>query len=103
MGSKQDDHQRELLKILLHMKLTRDGESFLFDLCTSVWEKVNKAPSVRFTAFSMLLKIAEHYTELHHEMQFLVQEHFLETLSPAVQKSIRKKVKKFLNIEPGIE
>ena len=55
--TKKDDHQRELLKILLLMDLNEAHEGFLFNVCASVWEKINKKPSVRFTAFKFIVKI----------------------------------------------
>ncbi len=48
LTSKNDDHQRELLKILQKMKLSEEYEGLLFNLCVTVWEKIDNKPSVRF-------------------------------------------------------
>ena len=91
---KDDDHQRELLKILLQMELNEEYESYLFDLCISIWEKINKKPSVRFNAFKMIVKIVKKYPELSGEIVFLTQNQYTDPLSPAAKKSIFKMIKK---------
>ena len=58
-----DGHQREWLKILNKMKLSDDQHSLLFDTCISIWEDINKSPSVRGTAFQTLLKIIKNYPD----------------------------------------
>lgn len=89
-----DGHLRELLKILLNMKLSKDQESILFDKCMTIWEAINKQPSVRFTAFKFILFIVKKYPEMSREIDFLTQDQYLKTLSPAVKKSILKMIKK---------
>jgi hypothetical protein len=93
--TKNDDHQRELLKILLQMELNKKQESFLFDLCISVWEQINKKPSVRFTAFKFIVKIAKKHPDLSHEIIFLTQNQYMDSLLPAAKKSISKIIKEF--------
>jgi hypothetical protein len=41
--TKNDNHQRELLKILLKMELKKEYESFLFDICITIREQINKS------------------------------------------------------------
>ncbi len=91
--SKKDGHQRELLHILLQMEIDEEYEGFLFDVYVTIWEKINKTPSVRITAFKMIVKIAKKYPDLYNEIKFLTQNHYLETLSPGVKKSISKIIK----------
>jgi hypothetical protein len=93
LTTKSDDHQRELLKILLMMELNEEYEGFLFNVCLTVWEKINKKPSVRLTAFKILLKIAKKHPDLSHEIIFLTQDQYLDSLSPAVKRSISKMIK----------
>jgi hypothetical protein len=93
--TKQDGHQRELIKILLMMNLNKVHEGKLFALCLDLWEDVNKDPSVRFTALKMLLKIAKNYKELFKEISILTQDQYLESLSPGVKKSISKLLNEF--------
>lgn len=93
--TKDDGHQRELLKILLQMELNEEHEGFLFNVCVTVWEKINKKPSVRFTAFKFISKMAKKYPDLRHEITFLTQNQYLDTLSPGVKKSVYKMIKGF--------
>ena len=88
LKGKNDGHQRELLKILYQMDLDEKYEGLLFDHCVSIWEKINKKPSVRFNAFKMIIKISRNYPEFSQEIGFLLQEHYLETLSKGVRHSI---------------
>jgi hypothetical protein len=88
LGDKSDGHQRELLKILYLMDIDEESEGIIFDHCIRIWEKINKKPSVRYNAFRLIVKISRKYPELSHEIDFLTQEHYLETLSPGVKHSI---------------
>jgi len=97
--TKNDDHQRELLKILLQMKLDEEYEGFLYDVCATVWEKINKKPSVRLTAMKIIVKIAKKHPDLSHEIGFLTQNQYLDSLSPAARKSVSKMIKDFTFIE----
>jgi len=90
-----DNHQRELFKILLLMELNEKYVGYLFDICVTVWEKINKRPAVRINSFKILIKIAKKYPELFHEIKFLTQNQYLDSLSPAVKKSISKMLKTF--------
>lgn len=93
--SKNDGHQRELIKILSQMELSPKHEGVLFDICLNVWEQISKSPSVRMTAIKFIIKIVKKYPELEREVPFLVQDHFLESLSPGVKRSISKMIKEF--------
>lgn len=88
LTSKNDDHQRELLKIILQMELNEEQEGFLYNVCVPVWEKISKKPSVRLTAFKIIVKIANKYPDLSHDISFLTQDQYLDSLSPAAKKSI---------------
>ena len=90
---KNDGHQRELLHILLKMELNEDYEGYIFNVCMDLWEQINKKPSVRFTAFVFIVKLAKKYPELRHEINFLTQVQYMETLSPAVKKSVSRMIK----------
>jgi len=91
--SKDDGHQRELLKILFQMDLNKKYEGLLFNICMDVWEQIDKNPSVRLTALKFIIKIAKKHPDLSKEITFLTQDHYLESLSPAVKKSISKMMK----------
>ena len=88
--TKGADHQRELFKILLQMNLDEDNEGILYNACVHIWKQINKKPSVRLTAFKLMAKIAKKYPELSQEILFLTQNHYLDSLSDAVKKSIAK-------------
>jgi hypothetical protein len=90
--TKKDGHQRELLKILSNMEIKEKYEGRLFDICISLWEQIDKKPSVRMTAFKFILKIAKKHPELKEEINFLTQDHYLESLSPGVKNSIERMV-----------
>ena len=95
LTTKNDGHQRELLKILLQMEFNEKYEGFLFNVCVTVWEKINKSPSVRLTAFKIIVRIAKRHPDLVHEIAFLTQNQYLDSLSPAVRKSVDRMIKEF--------
>jgi len=97
--SKNDGHQRELLKILLLMVIYKKYEGILFNLCLYVWVEINKSPSVRITAFKFILKLVKKHPELSNEITFLLQERYLETFSTGVKKSISKMMKGVTSME----
>ena len=90
---KQDGHQRELLKILYLLEIDEAYEGQLFDLCISLWENIEKKPSIRYTAFRFLVKITNKHPELRRELDFLLEPRYFETLSPGVKKGVFKMLK----------
>jgi len=90
----KDGQQRDLLKILILMELNDEQEAVLLNICMGIWEKINKVPSVRLTAFRFIIKIADKHPDLKNEIVFLTQDHYLESLSPAVKRSIARRMKK---------
>ena len=90
LPDRNDNQQRELLMILQRMEINEKLEGKLFNHCVSVWEKINKAPSVRVNAFKVIIKIARKHPDLLHEIDFLTQPQYLDSLSQAVQKCIFK-------------
>lgn len=93
LPERKDGHQREFLKILLRMELDESHEARLFDTCMSIWEQPGKSPSVRFTAFRFILKMADKYPELSNEITGLTQDWYLDTLSPGVKRSVKRMVR----------
>ena len=87
---KPDGHQRELLKLLEKSELNDDIEGQLFDKCITIWESVEKSPSVRVVAFRILAKVAQKYPEMKNELEFLTQDHYVEGLSPGIKRSFQK-------------
>jgi len=97
--AKNDGHQRELLKILYRMKLADREEGMVFDICIRLWEQISKDPSVRMTAIKFILKIAKEHRELLNEITPLMQDQYLELLSPGIKKSIRKMIKGIIDLD----
>jgi len=93
LETKDNGHQRELLKILFQMEIEEEYEGKIFDLCMDIWEQINKTPSVRVNALKFIFKIAKKHPELSKEITFLTQAHYLETLSPGVKNSVSKLMK----------
>lgn len=94
LPNKKDGHQREFLKILMDMKLSEKQEGILFDKCFTIWEDIGKSSSVRGTAFSIIVNTVNKYPELLTEIEFLTQNHYIETLTPGIRNSIVKTIKK---------
>lgn len=95
IADKEDGHQRELIKILMKMKLNDKQEGILFNTCLTLWEKINSKPSIRYTAFQFILKTAKKYPDLSEEISFLTQNHYLDSLSPGAKCSITRMIKEF--------
>lgn len=91
--NKDDGHQRELLNILDKMKLNDEQEGRLFDICMNLWEDITKSSSVRHISFKYLYKVCKKHPDLKGELEFLCQEHYLDSLSPGIQKIINKSIK----------
>lgn len=94
ISDKNDDQQRELLIILQKMEINEELEGSLFNHCVTVWEKIGKKPSVRYNAFKIIVKIAKKHPDLSHEIGFLTQDQYMDSLSPTVKRSISKMIKK---------
>lgn len=94
--TKEDGHQRELLKLLENIDLKENQEGYLFDSCMTIWESIEKSPSVRIVAFRILAKIVKKYPELKNEIEHLTQNHFTENLSPGIKNSFIKIKKELL-------
>lgn len=92
LSTKKDGHQREILKILEKMQLDDEQEGRVFDVCMTLWENIAKAPAVRYLAFKNIYKICEKYPELSGELAFISQEHYIKSLSPGIQKIIRRMI-----------
>lgn len=92
--TKTGGHQRELIKLLSKIELTEEQEGRLFNICMTVWEEINRTPSERLIAIRFIIKVSEKYSELMSEISFLLQDRYLEDLSPGVKHSVKKMKKK---------
>ena len=92
INGKKDGHQRELLRIILQLRLDEKMEATLFDHCILIWKTPEKSPSVRITAFKAILNIVRKYPELSEEILFLTENHYLDSLSPGIKRSVQKSI-----------
>jgi hypothetical protein len=94
ISTKGDGHQRELLKILQLMELDEENEGVLLNVCVNLWKKTNGRPSVRYTAFMFMNKMAAKYPDLSHEIGLLTEDQYLDTLSPGIKLAVKRIIKK---------
>lgn len=90
--NKKEGHQRELVKILMKMKLSDDDEGKLYDLCVGLWKRIESQPSIRFTALKFMTEMTLKHSELYNEYDFLTQESYVNTLTPGAKRSAMKMI-----------
>jgi hypothetical protein len=95
LPSRQDNHKRDLLMILQKMDISEEIEGELFDICIGIWEQIGKSPSVRINAFKMLLKIIRKHPELSNEIIYLIEPHYIESLTKGAKHSLTKLIIQF--------
>ncbi|MGY5354574.1 hypothetical protein [Wenyingzhuangia sp. IMCC45467] len=93
ISKQKDGQQREILKILDKMELDEEQEGKLFDICMSIWENLNKASAARYLAFKFIYKTCTKYPDLNGELAFISQNQYIETLSPGIQKIVKRIIK----------
>ena len=89
----KDNQLGELLIVLLQMKLNEQQETKLFDFCVDIWMNTSKVPSVRYTAFRLIVKIATKYPGLLKKVELLTQSNYMESLSDTIKKCVVRQVK----------
>jgi hypothetical protein len=90
---KDSGHQRELIKLVIDKNLSNEEEGRLFETCIEIWKDIHKKPGTRSYAFQFIYKVVNKYQELQNELQGLFESQYLETLSPAIRKTILMKLK----------
>ena len=85
-----DSLQRESLKLLDKLVLNDEQEGKLFDICMTLWENLQKTPAVRFMAYKFIKKTAIKYPELQSEIEFILEDRYLEGLSPGIKTIISR-------------
>jgi hypothetical protein len=90
ISKKGDGHQRELLKILQKMELDEEDESVLFSVCMDLWEKNNKRPSVRYTAFVFMHRMVSKYPDLLPEIKLIAGDPYLDSLTPGIKMTVSR-------------
>lgn len=89
----KDGHQRNLINILMKMKIKDEHEGLLFDTCIKIWTRIDKQSSVRFKSFEFIVQFTKKYPDLFNEVILLTQDKYLETLSEGIKKSTDKIIK----------
>jgi hypothetical protein len=91
--NKKDGQQRELLKVVMKMEpLQEDTEGYFFDVCTELWEDVNKQPAVRYYAGCYMLTMAAKYPDIKNELEVLFGEYYTQSLSPGIKRIFERKL-----------
>jgi len=93
LEGKDEGHQRELLKILLRMELNDKYLGILFNISMNLWEQIYKQPSVRYTAFRVILKAVKRHRQLMREIGYIVNEQYTDSLSPGIRRSLLRMLK----------
>lgn len=91
---KDSGHQRELIKLVIDKNLSNEEEGRLFEECIEIWKDIHKKPGTRSYAFQFIYKMVNKYQELKNELDGLFESQYLESLSPAIKKSIKAKLNK---------
>lgn len=89
---KKDGHQRELLKIVAKQPLSEDQEGEFFDVCMNLWQDINKQPAVRYYCMIFIHKTSNKYPEIENELEHLLGDYYLKTLSSGIKRSLFKKI-----------
>ena len=97
LSERNDDQVRELFIILQRMKIDKENEGKLFDICANTWKNTIKKSSVRFNAFKLMVKIAQNHPDLNSEIIQLTDSRYMDSLSVNVQQSIFRMTSKFDN------
>lgn len=88
-----DGHIREMLKIILNLKLTEEQTSEVFDSCYQLLQNNKIQSSVRSTCFNFLLKVAKDYPELKDEIR-IIFENIKDYLSPGIKRGMELRLQK---------
>ena len=95
LPTKKDSQQRELLIVLHRMELSDNHQGRVFDICTKIWQKTSNTPSLRYSAFKLMAKIAKRHPGLSGETINLAKPPYIDSLSSTVRKSIFRMLEDF--------
>ncbi len=95
LPEKKDGHQRELIKILLHMSLDDEEENVVYDFCLKAWKNADHQPSLRHISLRFILDVAKKRGDRREEILELSAPQYLNTLSQGVERSVKKWFDKF--------
>lgn len=92
LPDKNDGHQREIIKLLFLADWTEEIEGELFMHCLQIWKQIHKSPSLRMNSMHVLLKIEKKHPELKPEINLLLDECYIDCLSPGIKRSLLKQL-----------
>ncbi|NUQ82155.1 MAG: hypothetical protein HUU10_11155 [Bacteroidetes bacterium] len=87
LPSLPDNLIREWLMVMQRLTIPDKLEGRVFDFCLTVWEEIDKQPSVRLNALKLILKMAKHYPELISELGPVFEDRYTDTLTPGARRS----------------
>lgn len=99
MPGKPDGHWRELMKIVMRMRLNDEQEGRVFEMALSQWQDPGKQASVRWMAFRFMADMVKKYPALAGEVKLLLRPELVEPLSPGIRRSVAREVKQILAVE----
>ena len=86
ISGKESGHQRELLKIVSKVKLSKKQEGYLLDICVNIWEDINIKSGTRYYAMLSILNISKRYpADIRNEIDYLIGDYYTKTLSPGIK------------------
>ena len=93
LKGENESQKRDLVNVLRQLELDEEYQGVVFDICIDIWSKVNKIPSVRWSALRLALQITKQHPALYDEILQITDDQYLEPLSPGIQRVIRKSLK----------
>jgi len=80
----KDGHIREVVSILINLKLSEEQMSELFEICYTYMQNNKRQSSVRSVCFRFMMNLADKYPELKEEIK-IVFENIKDYISPGVR------------------
>ena len=75
--------------------LNEDQDGLLYNIAVDTWINTKLKSSTRFYAMIHILKIVDKYPLLRKEVDFLLDNHFMDSLSNGIRSSIIKKINSY--------
>jgi len=88
LSTAKDNRLRETLIILRRMDLDEAATCQLVDPCVLIWKMSGKQPSVKYTAFRLLVKLAKKHPGLSNEIMLLADSPYTDTLSANTKRAV---------------
>ena len=88
-----DSQKRDLVNVLHKIEISEEYQGSVFNICIDTWTKLNKIPSVRWSALRLAMKITEKHPTLYDEIVLVTDERYLEPLSKGIKNIVRKNLR----------